>query len=92
MLAGSNIGQLLISSLVAMEKIHKYRISFFKLLKNFPVLIATYSHLSPCGHLVITDKIHPSPRKKLYIEVWLKMTPAITDSKLRPEGVRYNES
>ena len=57
-----------------------------------------YSQLSPCGHPQLRTKSNP-PRK-LYIEVWLKMTPAIADSrynsikepKLRPEGVRYNKS
>ena len=32
--------------------------------------------------------LHPAKA----IQVWLKMTPAIIDSKLRPEGGRYNES
>ena len=60
-----------------------------------------YSQLSPCEHPVIMDtryymdKIQPFAQQKSYcIEVWLKMNPAIadscyTDSKLRPEGVRY---
>ena len=62
--------------------------------------IINYSQLSPCGHPVITDTplLRP-PACYLYIygqnpalppdksvEVWLKMTAAFADFKLRPEG------
>ena len=70
----------------------------------------------PCGHPIITDThyygqnpaLHPVKKTttnkvvvvKKAIEVWLKITPTIVDSryygykdsKLRPKGVPYNES
>ena len=72
-------------------------------------MYSVYSKLSPCGHSVITDTRYygqnsappPTPVKAshIHVEDWLKMTPAIADSRyyglqtVCPEpGVRYNES
>ena len=58
-----------------------------------------YSQLLPCGHPVITDTryyrqypaLHPAKDRGLTENDSLLQTLAITDSKPRPEGVRYNE-
>ena len=55
------------------------------------ILLVTIQSTLALRTPAITDKIQPSPRRKP-LEVWLKMTPSITNSKLRPEGVRYNKS
>ncbi len=58
----------------------------------------TYSQLSPCGHPAIADTRYygqnPDPRRKRFDWKWLPLlrTLAITDTKRRPERVRYNES
>ena len=55
-----------------------------------------YSQLSPCRHPVITDKIQPSSLPPSESQDWkwllLLQTLTITYSKLRPAGVRNNES
>ncbi len=57
-----------------------------------------YSQLSPCRHPAIADTRYygqnSDPRRKRFDWKWLPLlrTFAITDTKRRPERVRYNES
>ncbi len=65
---------------------------------NFVVLLLDYSQLSPCGHPAIADTRYygqnPDPRRIRFDWKWLPLlrTLAKTDTKRRPERVRYNES
>ncbi len=62
------------------------------------IIIYVYSQLSPCGHPAIADTRYygqnPDPRRIRFDWKWLPLlrTLAITDTKWRPERVRYNKS